>query len=424
MFIAAVLVVPAGGYWLWWRAAAPEVPPISLDGVEPAVAEAIRKSIAQVEEFPRSDQAWGILGMVLFAHGKADEARACFIVAEDLNPDEPRWPYLYAAADDVPDDLSLEKLARAVLLCGSETAPPNRYGEALIEMGEPDKAEGMFQHVLAIDPKDARAHLGMARVLLARQNFDQCLDHLRQSAALNPRVALTHRLMAEAYFRLGRKEEAEAERKRAAELPSNPFWTDRYLGEAMSLEAGPTALSRRADHLWENGDRRLAFDLASDTAKKFPDSPKALLVLGKILSENNQVQEAEPVLREVTRLDPESSAAWFYLANSLVAQGKDVEAAAGYRRAAEILPSDARAHYNLAQCLYRMGDFAAAIDSFQTAVRYKPDWPVAHRNLALLLDDRGRRAEAIDHAQKALDADPADAESRSLLERLTGSPAP
>src|SRR5438067_660775 len=76
-------------------ATTPEVPHISLDGVDRELVEAIETAREKVRHEPRSGTAWGNLGLVLIANGFDEQGRACLAHAERFDPVNPRWPYIH-----------------------------------------------------------------------------------------------------------------------------------------------------------------------------------------------------------------------------------------------------------------------------------------------------------------------------------------
>src|SRR5262249_22489551 len=78
------------------RFAAPRPPIIELQGVALAVAAAIQRARARVDQHPLEGPAWGRLGQILRAHEFYVEADLCFDRACELDPKNPRWPYLIA----------------------------------------------------------------------------------------------------------------------------------------------------------------------------------------------------------------------------------------------------------------------------------------------------------------------------------------
>src|SRR5262245_23756992 len=94
--VGAILITGVAA-WLVLRPAGPAPPAVDLVGADPAIAAAVEVAQADVRAKPRSAAAWGRLGQVLRAHNFGDAANVCFARAEQLDPTEPRWPYLQGA---------------------------------------------------------------------------------------------------------------------------------------------------------------------------------------------------------------------------------------------------------------------------------------------------------------------------------------
>jgi cytochrome c-type biogenesis protein CcmH/NrfG len=115
LVVLTSLIACAG--WILLTPTVSPPPTIPLDGVEKAVADAITSAREQVEEQPRSAEAWGQLGRVLLAHNFNRQADQCFAQAEKLDGTQPRWPYHQAHLAASEDDrLALHHLRRAVEL--------------------------------------------------------------------------------------------------------------------------------------------------------------------------------------------------------------------------------------------------------------------------------------------------------------------
>src|SRR5437899_13003373 len=125
--LVGVLAVaaPGLGWFAWGWGTAPAPPEVSYADVDPAVAGAIEAARREVWWKPHSAAAWGRLGLLLRAHGVRPEANRCFARAEQLAPDDPRWPYLqgYALRLDDPE-AAVGHLQRAVALCGTTPDGP------------------------------------------------------------------------------------------------------------------------------------------------------------------------------------------------------------------------------------------------------------------------------------------------------------
>src|SRR6185437_7924031 len=226
----------AGGavWWLTRQEPIPEPPSISLTGMDPAVARSIEQARTQVKESPRSGTVWGRFGMVLGAHGMRPEAIRCFALAERLEPAEARWPYFRGVALqlDGSDAEAIAPLRRAVQLCPrTPDAPRLRLAQTLLKEDQWDEAEKNFRELLAQNPSHPQAHLGLARLALARSDLEAahnsllpCLDNPASRKA-------AHQFLAEIEQRRGKPEAARQALNQAAALPPDAPWPDPFQNE-------------------------------------------------------------------------------------------------------------------------------------------------------------------------------------------------
>ena len=423
--LAGALLAAALGVLLWRQVLSSRgtardvpialVPAIDQTDIDPAVLRLISGARTAVVEAPRSAEAWGRLGKVLLAHGFSDEALACFAQAEALDPDAPRWPYYQGTIlSQGEPDAAIPKLQRAVEGCGNDPdAPRLRLAEILLAQGRPGDAEDQWQRLLRRDPAHARAHLGLARLAYQRGNLEQSMVHL--NFALNgvrTRKA-AHFLLAEVYEQRGDKEAAEQESRRAAALPDDEAWPDRFDEEVKQLETGRQVFLARADRLMHHGRLAEAIALLQQTVKNYPDSSSGWLLLGTAFLAKHDLGGAEEALRTASRLASDSVEVLFYRGNVHFLRGDHREAAAYFRQAVQLKPDFALAHYNLGHCLMRLGDRDGAIAAFRSAVSCKPDYADAQVHLGHLLLQTGQGAEALAHLRDAAQLDPRIHEPRS-----------
>ena len=99
--IAVVVAALAGAGYLFvvhFGATDPDLPQVSLAGMEPQVAEKIAAARERVRHRADSAREWGRLGKILHAHDLFEAALPCYHRAAELNPGDYRWPYLAALA--------------------------------------------------------------------------------------------------------------------------------------------------------------------------------------------------------------------------------------------------------------------------------------------------------------------------------------
>jgi Tfp pilus assembly protein PilF len=126
------------------------------------------------------------------------------------------------------------------------------------------------------------------------------------------------------------------------------------------------------------------------------DATDAALRRAVELEEARRLEEAEALYREVLELRPESVRAWVDLGNVLSDRGRAPEAEAAYRRALALDPGDADALNNLAWLLHETGsrpDEAEAL-ALQAAQKEGPRRYRAQDTLGRIQLARGRCADA------------------------------
>jgi Tetratricopeptide repeat len=108
-----------------------------------------------------------------------------------------------------------------------------------------------------------------------------------------------------------------------------------------------------------------------------------------------QLAEAERSCRRVLRAQPSNPRANLMLGEILRNQDRDAEAEALLRRVVAVAPDLADGHNLLGSVLYKQGKLQEAEGSFQRALALNPVTPDAIRRLAGVLFDQGRFAESI-----------------------------
>jgi tetratricopeptide (TPR) repeat protein len=357
--------------------------------------------------------------MVLAAHDFYPESITCFAEAEQLDPGELRWPYFRGVMLTLSDsDAALKPLRRAVELCEpGASAPRLRLADVLLGQGRTREAEDLYREVLAREPKNPQAHLGLGRLAYQRNDWPDSVTHLDQAAdsPLTRKAAST--LLAEVHQRRGDRAAAERQQRLASDLPADTEPPDPLVEELDPLQVGQQAQLSRAGRLLQQDRAAEAAALLQQQVRDYPASASAWLGLGRALIQQERYRPAEQALGQAARLDAERVEVQFYLGVALFQQGRTGEAGAFFRRAVELRPEYALAHYNLGHCLKAQGDRPGAITAFQAAVRYKPHHAQAHTNLGELLAQEGRRELALQHLRVAVELDPRDPRAQSLLEQ-------
>ena len=418
-FGGVALVMGIGGYLRSWQAA-PEPPTVVLQEADAAVAVFVEEARQDVRRSPRSAPAWGRLGMVLLAHDFFCDANRSLSQAEQLDPQEPRWPYYQGIAFLLGDpDAAIPKLQRAADLCtGTADAPQLRLAEALMAQGRSAEAAAQFHHVLQREPANPRAHLGLARLSYERDDLPCSLAHLSQCANSPFTRKAASALLTEVEQRTERTKTITQQLHSAANLPDDLVWPDPFIDEIDRLRKGRQGCIGRMESLVAQNRVSEAIQILREWVQNNPDADWAWLWLGRLLIRQGELVAGERALHEAARQAPDSVETQFYLGVARFCQGDSHGAARFFRRATELKPDYALAHYNLGHCLSQLGDRAAALDAFRMTVRCKANFADAHTNLGELLIQNGQCAEGVVHLLHAVALNPEDSRADKLLGKV------
>jgi tetratricopeptide (TPR) repeat protein len=395
---------------------AAEPPSVILTELDPAIAEQITHTVAEVRTSPHSGATWGKLGLVFQAYDFRAEARLCFMQAERLDPQQPRWPYyhgelLLAEATEA----ALAKFKRAVEQ-GAPDVARLRLAEVLAEQGHGEAAEVQFRQLLGAQADHAAAWLGLAKLHYARGRLQESADCLDRCLADVHTAKSAYSLLATIQERLGDATAAETARI-AASLPPDQKWPDPYALEASHYRVGRQAWLDHAQHLLRQGRLDEATPLITRVVAEYPTAAEGWLLLGRLRLLQKDLAAAAQALREHLQRAGDSVDGQMQMGLVLLYQQQNGEAAACFQKAIALKHGSVEAHYNLGLAQTRQGQYDAAMQSFQEALRLKPDAAEAHLALADLLTRAGKKEEALAQLRHGLEVNPADPRLKQRLQQ-------
>ncbi len=408
----------AFGAYRFWKASAPPPPAVDTTGYDPAIAAAIQDAREAARRSPRSAAARGRLGMVLLAHQIRREAGECFVQASQMSRD-PRWPYFLGLTQTSDNPAAaVTNLDRAVRLFPETNAAPRlKLAETLLALGRVDEAALQYQRVLDRNPDSALATVGLAKVANARGN-DADAASLLERATKDPATRrAAHRLLINAYQRLGRTNEASRISQALAELP-NDKPSDPFLAQVEELQTGEQAWIDRADEWIKSGRPAEAAQLLEKAVQSYPKSDRAMFHLGRARLRLGNLAGAETMLVQAVALAPSSVEAQMELGIVRLRRGRTKEALPCFRAAIQAKPNLAEAWYNLALSLGTDAGRQDSITAFREAIRLKPGLIEAYLGLAVALRADGQNQAAADELRRALALQPPEPLRRRLLDQL------
>ena len=373
--------------------------------------------------------AFGGVAVLLHAGEYYDAAEPAYLNAQDLTPDQHRWPYLlghlYKSRGDTAK--ALGAFSRALDLRPDDAATLIWLGRLYLDRGEADRAGPLFERARAVQPRSVAALAGLGQAALARKDFSRAVTVLEEALAVDPRAASIHSPLAIAYRSLGDVQRAESHLKqwRNTEiLVPDPLRQEldlalqsaiafetrgvralekrdvkgaaEFFRQGVALSAGSTMIGRSLRHklattLYLTGDVRGAVRLFEEVVRLAPsDGPDVTVAnahysLGVLMATAGRQPDAIEHLTEAVHFNPNYPAALQALADAL---RRDGQAAASMTRYAELLaidPQAADARFGYAMALVRQHRYREARDWLEEAGRLHPDRLDLKHALARLL---------------------------------------
>lgn len=405
------------------------VPLPDLSAVEPDVRDQVtaqHRAVVDMAGAPDADlaalgEAQGALGRLLLAYG-FEAAEPALQNARDLQPGDPRWPYLLGHLHRSAGrfDAAAAAYARALDLAPDDVPALVRLGEVEAARGGADAARRHLEAALSRDPAHALAHALLGQLAADAGDVDGAIAHYEAALAAQPAASSLHYPLALAYRDQGDAEQSAAhlaQRGTQAVLMDEPRVDDlANLKRGSNLFVFQGASQLRAGRFAEAAaayEKAIAAD---------PANAMAHLDLGLARFRQDDVAGAIAAVEQAAALDPRGNeGAKVYQALGVYRQaaGDPAAAESAFRRAVELDPKSADAHLGLANHLRTTGRCGDAVGAYDRALALAPSRRLAHVQRALCLVRAGRAAEAragLEQAAAAFrdDVDIADALARVL----------
>ena len=301
------------------------------------------------------------------------------------------------------------------------------------EAGQLTKAEQIFRHVLAIDPRHADAlHLLGLIALQVGQN-ERAVEIIRKAIEIRPTNAVYYSNLGTALQELDRIEDAISAFDTALRL--KPDYATAYYNMGNSLRdldrleeaisAYNAAIRFKPDYadahynrgtaLQKLGRLEEAIVAFNASIRLKPDYADAHYNRGTALQKLGHLEEAIVAFNASIRLKPDYADAHYSRGVALRSLDRLEEAISAYTASLSLKPDLAEAHADLGSVLHDLDRLEEAFVAFNTALHFKPDLAEAHCNLGAVLHDLGRLEDAIVACNTALHFKPDLAEAHCNL---------
>jgi tetratricopeptide (TPR) repeat protein len=263
-------------------------------------------------------------------------------------------------------------------------------------------------------PADVSELKRTAREKLADGKADEALYDLKRAESSNdPEV---HRLLAEAYDRVGRAADADAERRKASDLEhrgvtaaplpgSAPAPPPAAAGQGVSV----APLLESAEASLKKGDYRNSQVIASRALDVDPKNSEAHRIIADACFAQGKEADAEREYTAAIVLDSGNARAELGLAQLAEMQRKWNTAASHYRRAGELNAKSVPAALGLGRTMEELKEKTSARIAFGRAVETEPTDPVARNDFGVFLARSDETDQAIEQLTEAVRLSPQSA---------------
>ncbi|HEX3695214.1 MAG TPA: tetratricopeptide repeat protein [Polyangia bacterium] len=341
-------------------------------------------------------------------------------------------------------------------------------GQAQLTAGDNERARKTFKDVLAQNPKDPTARLGLATALEAahdpsgaRRELESLLADDPGVPELRPRLArllvaagergkalalyqaeidagkasFAARLAAaKLSFEMGHAPAASALlEKLVADAPQTPgalLWLGKVRLAGGDV-AGALADLRRAlafestpELHYEHGRALAAGGSEEKALAEYEQAgalPEAMVARGRLLVARGDTDHAVPILEAAVKVAPGNGDGWMLLGSAYDRIGATAKAVAAWRAAAHAAPDNGEVAYHLGRWEMDQGQVAAAVGHLRQAAAKAPpgvQWlSDLYYQLGVAEKSKGARAAAVAAFKKYLTLAPAEAPSRHEVQQ-------
>jgi tetratricopeptide (TPR) repeat protein len=360
-----------------------------LDKGKPAQAEKTLE--AALREHPRDAQALGLMGVVLDAQQRYDEAERYYNQALKIDPNS-----------------------------GSLL---NNLGNHYLARGNTERAQAVFERVIALQPDQVNANLQLARISVEEKKGSEALKYLSHLPPQDQAIPIAQLFRAQALdFQGKRSESVEVLRELEKQTPRNARlafsigmmyaswkrYDDAERAFTRALEAEPTnfdVLYNLGLAAMRAGDLDRAQKVLGVALNQRPKDVDTLYNLGRVRSEQGDSVGAAELLAEAHRLAPQRPEILLLMAQTAEKLGYYKDTTTALDQYLKIRPKDEVARRERAFALACAGQLNEALPDLRLFVQEHPDDATGLYELGMAetLSDRNR---AMEHFSRALEVAP------------------
>ncbi len=402
------------------RSRAPEVvlPPLLHYAQLPETfSQALQRNRTRVLADPRNTDALRGLARLYHSNRLYDEARACYRIIAARSPGlSARDHYYLSDISQNAGDLETAQSELRLVLAEAPTYQPARLtlAETLFKSGRADEAAQVWTAIVATEPNQAQASLGLARFELQQGNDDAAVSRLERLIGAHLDCVSGAALLSQVLSRRGQAERAaalaEMSRRKHEPAPVDP-WLDDLLADCYDSQR----LTLRFEEMLYSGQLAAALPLLDRVEALDPKSWTPQLLRGWSLANGHHDREAVEQYRLALKKggDPEQIVPLVVASMLVLDQVKEAFTFVAHHYAQNPDSTDILTAY--ADLAVRLGNDPLAKELLSKLLQKEPYLYRANMSLAKLLWSSSEHEQAVQCVQRIVKAFPSDVASRGLL---------
>jgi tetratricopeptide (TPR) repeat protein len=316
--------------------------------------------------------AYDRLGQLLLAAELGDEAESCYLHAQQLDPEDLRWPYLLGHVYLFKGNRKKAAAAftRALAIKPDDVPTLVRLGEIRLDEGDAQAAESLFLKAISLDPRSAAPLVDAGRAAMARQAYKEAVGYFERALALDSHASAIHYPLSMAYRALGDRDRSAAHLSRRGE--TWPALPDPVMQQRENALASVTQYERRGAQALDAGEWAAAAEAFRKGLELEPDNASLRHRLGTALYGAGDAAGAVREFEETLRRHPDFTKAYFSLGMVSSLNGRPKDAIEQFSAALRLDPNYPEARLGLAEALRMSGRPDAAVPQYEQAIKLDP----------------------------------------------------
>ncbi len=386
----------------------PAVPDLSA---VPAVFEERVQAAAAIaqSDSPTLDSVKA-LARLYHANGYLQEAMACYEALLTLEPENPRWKHLFAfilSTYGYADDAEI--LWTETIELEADYIPSKiRLADVFLKSNRLEEANELYSLVLSQESKNPYALLGLARVAIAKEDWQSAKSHL-EAASRYSAGKIGKDLLVTVYENLGDLRRAQILRGEAKASGSFVDIPDPWLAEVMIDCFDPAQLMNMGGLAAFGGDHIKGIEWSKRALEIDPENPLAHFQIAEMYYQTGKLAKAFEHYKLATQYKPDFSDAWLKMMEIEKSRGNEAGADEVFYTGFMKCPNSPAYNLQYAMRLMKEGARRQAMGYLERSIELNPNEAAAYIQLASNYFALNQLTKARDSLVKALDVEPGNA---------------